>query len=158
MLAVVKEICDHGCCEVFLVRCKATGHSLAYCMGCGASWTTPENLEGGTFSDPARDCPEGVEIPSDEDVQRSLWSGLVIEFIPEDEFSNEAKFNEAIAWSRDGPRQAVSPPATRSWLIPIRGFIARLFPGLDPARGLPTHRPGSGQGELGAGEGSEKSR
>ena len=45
MWPVVKELCDHACNEVVLVRCLASGRLLAYCDMCGAAWLTPADLD-----------------------------------------------------------------------------------------------------------------
>lgn len=130
MLAVVEEICVHGCWLVVLVRCRATGRLLAYCDGCLSCWTTPGDFRSATWSDPVRECPAGVDLPTAEEVARSSWSGLVREFVPEDESWNADEFNRGLARERD--RRMNEPPRAgpRSRPHLLRRLAARLFPRL----------------------------
>ena len=108
MWPVVNDYCDNACNEVVLVRCRATGRLLAYCHDCGAGWLSPGDLEGNDFGIGSRLCPQGIEVPSREEAERSIWTGEVKRYIPAQEYSTASKMNERMARER---AKAVSQPA-----------------------------------------------
>ncbi|QDV36024.1 hypothetical protein [Tautonia plasticadhaerens] len=156
MLAVVEEICVHGCWLVVLVRCRATGRLMAYCDGCLSCWTTPGDFRSATWSDPVRECPAGVELPTAEEVAQSIWSDLVREYMPEDESWNADAFNDWLARERE--RRTREPlragPGPRPH--PFRRLAARFFPRFGGEGASMRKDVGPGRSREEAGEDAEK--
>jgi hypothetical protein len=124
MWPVVKDYCENACCEVVLIRCRTTGRLLAYCHDCGAGWLSPANLEVNDFGVGSDLCPQGIEVPSREEVERSIWTGTVKRYIPEKEYSTASETNERLAWERakeasqpawQRPPVAEPEPYSRRW-------------------------------------------
>lgn len=138
MWPVVKDFCDNACWLVVLVRCRATGRVSAYCRDCGAAWLSPAEFRRNDFVVGSELCPQGIDVPSPEELARSPWAGLVREFVPEAEYSTAAEFNERLARER-----AAAPigPVRRRFVLdwqarPPRGWvgIVELLASWLPAR------------------------
>lgn len=104
MWPVVKDLCDHGYWEVVLVRCEKTGRILAYCRDCMAAWLAPADLDRGFYVIASRECPDGIAVPSQEQVTDSPWAGAVIQFVPGVEF-----FTTATEINEDLDRERLRP-------------------------------------------------
>ncbi len=100
MWPVVKELCDHACNEVVLVRCLASGRLLAYCDMCGAAWHTPADLDEQKYVILFEVCQLGIGIPTPEDVAASAWAGNVVGSVPESEYFNAPRINASLAAER----------------------------------------------------------
>jgi hypothetical protein len=131
MWPVVKQYCDNACWRVVLVRCRATGQLLAYCRGCGAAWLSPADLRTNDFAIGSEACPGGVEVPSAEEVARSLWAGCMCGSVAEGEYSTAPEINEDLArerekvtWGSAAPRPAVGEVG------PLRRWYDRIVDGL----------------------------
>jgi hypothetical protein len=111
MWPVVKDYCDNACCEVVVVRCRATGRLLGYCHACGAAWLAPADLEVNDFGIASGLCPRGIEVPSREEVERSIWADIVKRYIPEEGYSTVSEMNERLA--RERARDASQPARQR---------------------------------------------
>jgi hypothetical protein len=127
MWPVVKELCDNACWHVVLVRCRATGRILAYCRDCGAAWPSPAELRRDDFAIGSEHCPQGVDVPSREEVIMSLWAESVREFIPEAEYSTAAEIHESLARERT---TATLGPAPRRARVDVPASLSRAWIGI----------------------------
>jgi hypothetical protein len=125
MWPVVKDYCDNACCEVVLVRCRATGRLLAYCHDCGAGWLSPADLEVNDFGIGSGLCPQGIEVPSRGEVERSIWTDTVKRFIPEVEYSTASETNERLA--RERAEEASQPAWQRPPVVKPASYSRRWF-------------------------------
>jgi hypothetical protein len=107
MWAVVKDYRNNACNEVVLVRCRATGRLLAYCHGCGAGWPSAADLEVNAFGIGSDLCPQGIEVPSREEVGRSIWKDTVKQYIAEEQYSTASEINGGLA--RERAKEASQP-------------------------------------------------
>jgi hypothetical protein len=137
MWHVVKDLCDNGCWLVVLVRCTATGRTLAYCRDCGAAWLSPADLRANDFTTGSELCSRGIEVPGPEEVARSPWADSVLELVPVSEYSTASEINAALAREQStaalklAPRRAsagTSLSCARRWLG-IAAGLASWFHG-----------------------------
>ena len=136
MWPVVKDYCANACCEVVLVHCRATGLLLAYCHSCRAGWLSPADLEVNHYGYPSDLCPQGIEIPKREEVERSIWTDTVKRYIPEEEYSTVSETNESLARERERafsqplwqpPPLAKPVPTPRSWFNLVESMLFRIL-------------------------------
>ncbi len=125
MWPVVKDYCDNACCEVVLARCRATGRLLAYCHDCGAGWLSPADLEVNDFGIGSGLCPQGIEVPSRGEVERSIWADTVKRYMPEKEYSTASETNERLA--REHANEASQPAWQRPPVVRPASFSRRWF-------------------------------
>jgi hypothetical protein len=111
MWPVVKDLCTNGCWHVVLVRCTVTGRIVAYCRVCEAGWLSPADLEENNFGICSEFCPQSIEVPSREEVARSIWADVVKDYVQEAEYLTTSEINERLARER---AELASKPA-RQW-------------------------------------------
>ena len=96
---------------------------MAYCHDCGAAWLSPaEFARNDDYEIGSRECPQGVEMPSFEDVAASVWAGVVLKFIPEAEYSTAAEINREFDRERE-PAEAGPGRRPARWWTPVATFF-----------------------------------
>jgi len=93
---VVYPFCPHGGDIVVLVKQIDAGQLIAFCMHCGAAWHQPQHIteENDEYVICSHVAPNGIELPTPNDVAASPWADRVLDIVPYDRYFSIGEINQ----------------------------------------------------------------